>query len=59
MTGRVTSSWVVHRASMLIALATSSVVTNLQPAGGTVEVPVHYLIDVDGGSGRASIDAQG
>jgi hypothetical protein len=36
-----------------------AIVTNAQPAGGTVEVPVHYLIDVDGGSGRASIDAQG
>jgi hypothetical protein len=34
-------------------------VTNLQPAGGTVEVPVHYLIDVDGSSGQVSIHAQG
>jgi hypothetical protein len=34
-------------------------VTNLQPAGGTFEVPVHYLIDVDGSSGQASIHAQG
>jgi hypothetical protein len=34
-------------------------VTNLQPTGDTVEVPVHYLIDVDGNSGQASIHAQG
>jgi ABC-type uncharacterized transport system auxiliary subunit len=34
-------------------------VTNRQPTGGTVEVPVHYLIDVDGNSGKASIYAQG
>jgi hypothetical protein len=36
-----------------------AMVTNRQPTAGTVEVPVHYLIDVDGSSGRASIHAQG
>ena len=36
-----------------------AIVTFRQPTGGTVEVPVHYLIDVDGTSGQASIFAQG
>jgi hypothetical protein len=36
-----------------------AMVTSRQPTGGTVEVPVHYLIDVDGSSGAASIYAQG
>jgi ABC-type uncharacterized transport system auxiliary subunit len=36
-----------------------AIVTNRQPTGGTVEVPVHYLIDVDGSSGQAAIHAQG
>jgi hypothetical protein len=36
-----------------------AVVRYRQPDGSTVEVQVHYLIDVDGGSGRASIYAQG
>jgi hypothetical protein len=36
-----------------------AVVAYRQPNGGTVDVPMHYLIDVDGGSGQASIYAQG
>lgn len=36
-----------------------AIVTDRQPTGDTVEVPVHYLIDVDGSSGQALIHAQG
>ena len=36
-----------------------AIVTYRQPTVATVEVPVHYLIDVDGTSGQASIFAQG